>query len=175
MNIAAIKKRCIEYGQCILITNRDAQWIGTGREFYPVHGVKLTEEGIPGLFGLTKKEKDEIEIREEHDALEVMLGGVVLSTDEPCAEKLIDVNFGTGVLRQVIGRESGEKRWYYVNGAVPAKRKDAKHDLFMRGNCLLLANGMIVEAVVGMLDKGEQGRLEDALRKMLSRMEEEAE
>ena len=164
MNIAAIKKRCIEYGACIIITNGSEQWIGTGREFYPVHGVRLTEESIPGLFGLTRKEQDEMEIRAEENVLTDMLAGCVMDSDEPCAEKLIEVNFGKGVLHQVIGRDSGARRWYYVNGAVPAKRKDARMDLFMRGNCLIMANGMLVEAVIGMLDTGDQLRLETELK-----------
>ena len=176
MNIAAIKKRCIEYGACIIITNGSEQWIGTGREFYPVQGVRLTAESIPGLFGLTRKEQDELEIRAEENALQELLTGCITNEDEPCAEKLIEVNFGTGALHQVIGKESGARRWYFVNGEVPAKRKDTRLELFMRGNCLVLAHGMIVEAVIGMLGKADQEQLETELKILAGGdMEDESE
>lgn len=46
----------------------------------------------------------------------------------------------------------------------------------MRGNCLVLAHGYIVEAVIGMLDTGEQGRLEAELKILAGGdMEDESE
>ena len=42
MNVEKIKKRCMKYGACVLITNEDQQWIGTDEALYPVEGDLFT-------------------------------------------------------------------------------------------------------------------------------------
>lgn len=169
MNVAAIKKRCVEYGQCLLITNGTQQWIGTGREFYPVDGVRLTAEGIPGLFGLTEKEQTEMEIREEENQLETMLTLTLKDgEDEICRQDTTIIQSERGEQRQIIGQESRRRRWIYLNSEVPARRKGVKPEVYIRSaDVAVLAEGYMVLAVIATASGAEQRALERKLGELI--------
>lgn len=164
MNISAIKKRCIEYGECVLVTNGEMQWIGTGKEFYPVHGVHLTAEGIPGLFGLTQKEQGKMEIREAEDILLVELAPTQQETDEMCCVDRVIIQYEGGTVRRISTCGGDEARWIWMNSEVPAKRKGVELLHALRGGVVVLLNGMLVEAVIAPMAAEDQRKLEKQLR-----------
>ena len=108
MNVEKIKKRCMKYGTCILITNEDQQWIGTDEALYPVEGVRLSAASIAGLFGLNRDEQNNLQIREEENYMtEDALYVTIRETDEPC-----EIEAWHGEARMVLdGRDAaGEEK-----------------------------------------------------------------
>ena len=65
MKVGKIKKLCLAKGRFDIVnTPFGEQWIGNGFSYWPVEGVKLTEEGVGPLFDLTLKQMDSVLITE---------------------------------------------------------------------------------------------------------------
>lgn len=65
MKLSAIKRCCLAKGRFdIRNAENGEQWIGDGCSFWPVEGVKISEESVPALFDLTAKKATECWIGE---------------------------------------------------------------------------------------------------------------
>ena len=167
MNVEKIKKRCMKYGTCILITNEDQQWIGTDEALYPVEGVRLSAASIAGIFGLNREEQDNLQIREEENCMtQDALYVTIRETDEPCEIEAWTINANGGEIGQAVGKITGKRVWFWMDAMRPAKKKGEVLDGYMRGNNLVFTSGMLVDAVIGTLGEG----IEEGIRKTLGRM-----
>lgn len=172
MNVEKIKKRCMKYGTCVLITNEDQQWIGTDEALYPVEGVRLSAASIAGIFGLNRDEKDNLQIREEDNHMtELALYPTIRETDEPCEIEAWTINAIGGEIGQAVGKITGRRVWFWMDAMRAAKKKGEVLDGYMRGNNLVFTSGMLVDAVIGTLGEG----IAEGIRKTLERMIEISE
>ena len=172
MNVEKIKKRCMKYGTCVLITNDDQQWIGTDEALYPVEGVRLSAESIAGLFGLNRDEQENLQIREEENHMtELLLYPTIQETDEPCEIEAWTINAIGGEIGQAVGKITGKRVWFWMDAMRPAKKKGEVLDGYMRGNNLVFTSGMLVDAVIATLGEG----IDEGIRKTLGRMIEISE
>lgn len=66
MKLQAIKKRCLASKQLIIINGDDgAQWISDGANAYAIVGIRIRENYIQDVFGLTDKQMEKMLIRTE--------------------------------------------------------------------------------------------------------------
>ena len=127
MNVEKIKKRCMKYGTCVLITNEDQQWIGTDEAMYPVEGVRLSAASIAGLFGLNREEQDNLQIREEENYMtQDALYATIRETDEPCEIEAWTINANGGEIGQAVGKITGRRAWFWMD-AIKAAKKEGGH------------------------------------------------
>lgn len=172
MNVEKIKKRCMKYGTCVLITNDDQQWIGTDEALYSVEGVRLSAESIAGLFGLNREEQDKLQILEkENHMTELMLYATIRETDEPCEIEAWTINVNGGEIAQAVGKVTGRRAWFWMDAMRSAKKKGEVLDGYMRGNNLVFTSGMLVDAVIATMGEG----IAEGIRKTLERMIEISE
>jgi hypothetical protein len=82
MKINAIKRACRARGRCQIYDAPDGgQWIGDGRCFWPVSGLKITEDSVPDLFDLTPKQIDDMLI-DQRDAPDWRFGAMMHGSEE---------------------------------------------------------------------------------------------
>ncbi len=65
MNLAAIKRNCMNRRTAIIINAPGGQWICNGPSAWLVEGLRVNEEAVAALFNLTAKQRDDMLIDEK--------------------------------------------------------------------------------------------------------------
>ncbi len=64
MKLQAIKRVCKDAETfCVIDSKQGGQWVGDGAAFYPVEGIRLSEDNIQAVFDLSEKQVREYAIR----------------------------------------------------------------------------------------------------------------
>lgn len=150
MNIAKIKKRCEASRMWIIIDADDGnQWLSDGANSYAIVGIRLREEFIQDVFGLSDKQMDKMIVRTEKRA-----GALYRTGTSVYGEELEELRTVWAYEQKIVALRNGDGILYIPEDAILAAcGKDYYVNFYLahdRDGKLLVAvyRGMFCEALL---------------------------
>ena len=64
MKLNAIKRCCMEKGQCLVFRSPEGRWLSNGSACWPTDGVVIRAEDVRAIFAISRKQMETISIQE---------------------------------------------------------------------------------------------------------------
>lgn len=173
MQLEKIRKRCMEMGTANLMHTAQGDYINCGGAFYWLDGMTLTTDMLTALFGMTAKQKSQMNMQEfTHEQIGLTDDEVSIYSDEhdiPLVrmEGLQITGDTVRILRPV---NDDAARVYLSEGELKAMEKKDGIELLLRkaktGDLAVACEGMLVTGFTW-ADMGNGLRARDARKRIL--------
>jgi hypothetical protein len=172
MKLNAIRAACMKRNVFRIYNGNSGgyhQWIGNGMAYWPVTGIRLTEENIPDVFDIDGKKMARTHIGEASFGMDELLSAETAATDVPCVDGGVCLWHQGDLYRPVISPDG--LLLLNVEHLKPADIEEGYLTFLARKwgrhTAIVCASGMMVAAVV--MPEGEEKTAEimDKAREIL--------